>query len=111
MELWIRSQNHSKVRKLLVNVKNISYLEIDDINANNHVIIFKDINMEENELENYNCLLGAYATEERALEVLDEIQNKIKYMGQTLEVGTMTDERLIPHQFNYVDNVYEMPKE
>lgn len=75
MDLWVRSQNHSKVRKLLVNAKNISYLEIDTINANNHVIIFKDINMEENELKNYNCLLGVYATEERALEVLEEIQD------------------------------------
>lgn len=98
MELWIRSQEHSKVRKLLVNTKNISYLEIDDINAVNHIILFKDINMEENELGNYNCLLGVYNTQERAEEVLDEIEYQIN------EVADMTDE-------HYIKCVYKMPKE
>lgn len=98
MELWIRSQEHSKVRRLLINTKNISYLEIDDINAENHLIIFKDINMKENELENWNCVLGIYNTWKRAEEVLDEIQYKIN------DVANMTDEYTI-------NCIYEMPKE
>lgn len=94
MELWIRSQD--KIR--LIKTENLIVGGT-----------YKNEIKEESDV--FSMSLGTYKTKERALEVLDEIQNKIKYMGQTLEVGTREDERLIPHQFNYVDNIYQMPKE
>ena len=59
MELWIRSQD----KKTLVKVDKISIYPCDD-----GWLIGKDI---------YNSY-GIYKTEERALEVLDEIQGKLQ---------------------------------
>ena len=59
MELWIRSQDKS----CLVNIKAV-------------IMLNKEIRGYYN--ENPNWFLGKYDNEERALEVLDEIQNILK---------------------------------
>lgn len=66
MELWIRSQD----RMNLVQIKQIS------LNYQNNKQVIA--NYEPEQYENSDCfyeLLGTYASKERALEVLDEIQN------------------------------------
>lgn len=102
MDLYIRSQD--KMNLVKVNDVSVNYRNNTQIIAN----YIPDFIGKEGE---YYETLGTYKTKERALEVLDEIENKIKYMGKTYEIGTMQDERLMPHQYNYVNNVYEMPKE
>ena len=85
MELWIRSQD----RMNLVQIKQIS------LNYENNKQLIA--NYESEQYENSGCyyeLLGTYKTKERALEVLDEIQNYI----------------LLPNTDNSA-YVYKMPKE
>ena len=103
MELWIRSQDKRIFKK-------IEYLEVDEFDG----IITDD---------ECNCL-GTYATQERALEVLDEIQNilKPKYILDSSSIkpdGDSWVENGVIFQ-NYNANarieelstyVYEMPKE
>ena len=71
MELWVRSQNRTR----LVKAEHIYYCKNEFTN---------------NELKHYICSIGAYdlgkyKTEERALEVLDEIQDLL----ETREVSQM----------------------
>ena len=85
MELWVRSQdkmNLVKVRQISVN-----YQDNKQIIANYMPELY------ENSGEYYE-ILGTYETKERALEVLDEIQNYI----------------LLPNTDNSA-YVYKMPKE
>ena len=87
MELWIRSQD----KKKLYNVKN---LELDNLETG---ICYES-------RDNF-VLLGKYKSKERALEVLDEIQNKFKIICTSSTGGEyMLAKNLIPI-------VYEMPKE
>lgn len=90
MELWIRSQDKS----CLVNIKAV-------------IILNKEIRGYYN--ENPNWLLGKYDNEERALEILDEIQNfitrtdEISYVQNSLGIEIQgTTEKGI---------VYNMPQE
>ena len=83
MELWIRSQDKEKLIK-------VDRLEIIYNTFNCEPINFLIVN---NSVE-----LASFATKERALEVLDEIQNKIT------KFNLKTD-------YCCTDNVYEMPKE
>lgn len=92
MELWIRSQNKtilSKVRDLVVR---------EDRNENNEINYFI--------VDTYT--LGIYKTKERALEVLDEIQEHIQKQGQSY---ILTDEKGLPAGLRNYGNIYEMPKE
>lgn len=85
MELWIRSKdkmNLVKVRQISVN-----YWDNKQIIANYTPELY------ENSGEYYE-ILGEYKTKERAIEVLDEIQNYI----------------LLPNTDNSA-YIYEMPKE
>ena len=111
MELWIRSQdkmNLVKIRQISLNYQN-----------NKQVIA----NYEPEQYENSSCfyeLLGTYKTKERAIEVLDEIQNilKPKMIVNTYKVeqaklcdGTqfikpMLDDIQVQNATTYV---YEMP--
>ncbi len=82
MELWIRNQNKtilSKVHDLVVR---------EDRNENNEINYFI--------VDTY--VLGIYTTKERALEVLDEIQNFI-------------ERKDIEGNRYYKGEIYEMPKE
>ena len=73
MELWIRSQNKAD----LIKVEMLG--QIDGVITAYYV--------------NGNCELGTYKTKERALEVLDEIQNiLIDYSKMTRVVYQMPKE-------------------
>ena len=85
MELWIRSQdkmNLVKVRQIGVNYQD-----------NKQIIANYTPELYENSGEYYE-ILGTYKTKERAIEILDEIQNYI----------------LLPNTDNSA-YVYKMPKE
>ena len=68
MGIWIRSQN----KRALVNANDISYMGCWCGKSGNYVTNDSTIN---------SALLGAYVTEERALQVMDEIQKLICYDG------------------------------
>ena len=91
MNLWIRSQN----KELLMQVK---YLHINAYGEKN-----KDVRIYSYGYEDFSYLLGTYKTKERALEILDEIQ-------ELLEPVHITD---ISKKEGIVGaNIfYEMPKE
>ena len=61
MDLWIRSQDKTK----LVKIDNISYLDMSDDYEKKVHSLFNDC----------KGILGVYKTKNRALEVLEEIQN------------------------------------
>ena len=86
MDLWIRSQD----KRTLINTRRI---DIDDKS-----IIVWDEGRYASEI-----YLGEYATKERALEVLDEIQSKIATLNfQNHFIGT---------DFNIIEsNIYQMPE-
>lgn len=89
MDLWVRSQD----KRILQKVNNI----------------FLDANYENKRVSTYdgdNVELGTYETKERALEVLDEIQEKIK-------AGFVYDSRTSynMNQTIFRNEIYQMPKE
>ena len=93
MELWVRSQDKTR----LVKVDHIYYME----------------NMFTNDVEDkyYICSggafdLGVYSTKERALEILDEIQEHIENYG---EIFAESNNGIVSN-FKYYGSVYEMPK-
>lgn len=99
MELWIRSQDKTifqKVDNLLIS---------DGDNAEGTFNIYT------NSLPAQN-VLGRYKTKERALEVLDEIQNKLtldcNINGNYQEMDLQIKARLVESQY---EAIYEMPKE
>lgn len=69
MELWIRSQDKTFLRK----VNTIGIVEGRD---------FWGIE------DNFRVSLGEYKTKERALEILDEIQNKINLINLGHDFGS-----------------------
>ena len=94
MELWIRSQD----KKRLVKAEHIYYCEDEFTN---------------NELKHYICItgaydLGVYKSKERALEVLDEIHQRLINI-QCLEL-TGTDYISNQMKRNGLDCVYQMPE-
>lgn len=114
MELWIRSQD----KKKLIKVNEIKIESVIDGNS----FIYSD-----------TTDLGTYKTKERAIEILDEIQNKIKtilYLKpknllelNDIKLGKRYFEQLNGVEFITCDNnfeiepitanaiVYEMPEE
>lgn len=103
MELWIRSQDKRRLEKI-----------------NNGLKIFIDNRLRytiayEVDIDGIN-ILGAYETEKRAIEVLDEIQNKLMKKDKnntklTYEIVNMAnnEEKIII--LKQCDLLYEMPKE
>ena len=97
MELWIRSQD----RECLMKIDRVDY----GLSNSEHRIM----------VNGYETLVGHYATKERALEVLDEIQNIIigKYMTNVSFEASFSkfddEEEAIKTLIAMV--VYEMPKE
>ena len=82
MDLWIRSQDKTKlvkVDKILIENSDIGNFEVG--------------------------MLGTYKTKERALEVLDEIQRLIEDL-QYMSYAIVNDKFA-----SYRPNVYQMPKE
>lgn len=102
MELWIRSQD----KKKLYNVRN---LELDNLETG---ICYES-------RDNF-VLLGKYKSKERALEVLDEIQNllqpKIKYIQEEpiesiIDFGYQITQNVDMKIQEINRIVYKMPKE
>ena len=110
MDLWIRSQNR-KMMERAVAVKIAHYKE--DGKMSNSIVI------------NNDYIFGEYETEERALEVLDEITNLIKpkYLIRMDNHGPVNDflnnennSYVSAEGVGMVSNInqtlyYEMPKE
>lgn len=110
MDLWIRSQNR-KMMERAVAVKIARYKE--NGKTTNSIVI------------NNDYIFGEYATEERALEVLDEITNLIKpkYLIRIDNHGPVNDflnnennSYVSAEGVGMVSNInqtlyYEMPKE
>ncbi len=109
MDLWIRSQDKKRlikveqleIRKYISNIEELSYA-ICSINFQNTY--------------GYNFLnLGIYKSEERALEVLAEIQNKINTSYQFYTVNKQNyNDYTGDHIYQLPLSktvIYEMPKE
>lgn len=103
MDLWIRSQDKRKL------------LKCNDIAVEQNMIDLKEII----KFEGYKIVgyfdknteyetLGIYDTEDRALEVLDEINEYIEKQGQTI---AMTNEKGIVDGLKYYGKTYVMPEE
>lgn len=86
MDLWIRSQNREDLSK-------VEHLGVYD----------KKIYI--NGYEEHGYCIGDYATKERALEVLDEIQKKINLVCLGHDFGSPMIDLKNPTY------IYEMPKE
>lgn len=116
MELWIRSQN----KEVLLNLKAIQYknyklVEDETVEAN---ILIGFYNYYDNEI------LAEYKTKERALEVLDEIQNIIhpKYILNSVNTKSIGNTYYTKNGIIYKNDsnegsiheistlVYEMPE-
>lgn len=97
MELWVRSQdkmNLVKIRQISLNYRN-----------NKQIIANYMPDSFENSGEYYE-LLGTYKTKERALEVLDEIQEHIEKQGENY---LLSDENGIITGQKYYGYIYQMP--
>lgn len=82
MELWIRSQNKERIIK--ANQLDVMEFDTDVDPRYNHFGVYAN-----------DYLVGEYKTKERALEVLNEIQDLINDIADNKMVGC----------------IYEMPKE
>ena len=89
MELWIRSQDKTMLCKP-------QYIELQGANE----IAMGDINV------GYRCV-ATYETKERALEVLDEIENILKPQQYKIKESY----GVFSKSTNISNYVYEMPKE
>ena len=89
MELWIRSQDKQKLCKVHNLCVRENQNENDEINY-----VIQDI-----------FTMGIYATKERALEVLDEIQKKINLICMGNDFGSPMVDLKNPAY------IYEMPED
>ena len=116
MELWIRSQDRAKLCEA-------RFFELD--NDKTGIFCFNG--------ESYSVFAGKYKSKERALEVLDEIQSKLKatflmkpkndnyskyvedgkrYLEELNDISIVTGDRCFNLEpINSDVYVYEMPKE
>lgn len=99
MELWVRSQdrmNLVKVRQVSLNYQN-----------NKEIIANHTPDLYENSGEYYE-FLGTYKTKERAVEVLDEIQDKMLNGAFAKKINGLGEELdLIPNPIL----IYNMPED
>ena len=132
MDLWVKTQNKEQLIKIEkdVTVKKAEeykkMLNIADININDkeydnlfNIDFIRSIcEMEGYLLTTDTFLLGIYNSKERALEVLNEIQEKINYLD-AVKMFDLSDiaslkainSVLIEKNIDNLSNVYEMPKE
>lgn len=99
MELWIRSQDKS-------NLKIVNDIYVEEITKDYDTWV-GNIHSRPYVVTSNNGNLGFYATNERALEVLNEIQNYLEKMG-TDEI--LTDKVGIMNGIKHYGIVYEMPE-
>lgn len=105
MELWIRSQDKEKLLKVNdIAIENKVFLETKEISM---IYGYFDKNTEYEHL-------GTYKSKERALEVLDEIQNKIAQNQALISLIPKAND-LKGHEEKiskfFKDMIYEMPEE
>lgn len=93
MNLWIRSQDKE------------SLLKIENISIDNENWVLGNLISDDNKCICDYWKLGHYETKERALEVLDEIQNKINLICIGNNFGSPMIDLKNPVY------IYEMPKE
>ena len=93
MELWIRSQD----KKSLVKV---SRLDVSALTGNGELT---GQGLIRNLYDKDEDWLGIYATEERALEVLDEITKRKDELDKSYFLGM--------EEASFVSSIYEMPEE
>lgn len=80
MNLWVRSQDKEKLLKINgLQYQNCKLVENETVETN---ILIGFYSSYENEI------LGEYKTKERAIEVLDEIQNKINLINLGHDFGS-----------------------
>lgn len=106
MNLWIRTQNRENTVKI-INGYGLKYNDKKTIIAN-YQPDFTD------KYDGYYEVLGTYKTKERALEVLDEIQNAILGILSLEDIEEQKIKQYIGFAcLSKVTNclVYEMPKE
>lgn len=98
MELWIRSQD--KMNLVKINQISINYANKTQIIANCLPEYYENSG-------NYYELLGTYKTKERALEVLDEIQNifSLKIENKSYEEADLV------LKAKMLDSYYQMPED
>lgn len=110
MDVWIRSQD----KMILSKINNIKLIDYDEE--------YSLVGYCERELDNFD--LGVYETKERALEILDEIQNilKPKYILDSSSIkpagDSWVENGIILQKYNanarveeLSTYVYEMPQE
>lgn len=92
MELWIRSQDRTKIERCV----SINYIKF---------VIDKETSTEVHNIYINHNPFGNYESEERALEVLDEIQDRLTVRHQ----DGPSAEFIVINEI--VPIIYEMPKE
>lgn len=102
MKLWIRTQDKTK----LMEAEELIVKEVVKTDANN-------VNGYKQEIVGCNICVGyipvaLYKTKERALQVLDEIQNLLS--GKVFVKKSKTDNELDVKPINRESIVYEMPE-
>ena len=100
MDLWIRSQD----KEVLTKCNNLCYMSRKD------VLYYLSVDDLTDDMEHFvwspdGAILGVYKSKERALEVLDEIQNNIK----SFCILKHTDNSFNENNEYIGCNVYEMP--
>lgn len=106
MELWIRTQDKSRLIK-------VNSLQYEELRKTYYIsgYCFNEVD---------SCVLGTYTTEKRALEVLDEIQNILKpkmflKSNGGAFVSNDNDLHIINPTYEKIEPlgtyVYEMPEE
>lgn len=97
MDLWIRSQNEEK----LIKVNNICLGYAEKLNMYYLGVFYDDLQ-----------ILGKYKTKERALEILDDIQDfinvEINIQGVSPEIADLYIKGAI---LESTQKIYEMPEE
>lgn len=102
MELWIRTQDKEALRKV-----NMGVMYWKDINDRNCIVNIDNAT-------GYS-IVGAYKTKERALEVLDEIQERIMLIN-TINIAKDTDSLiacknvLTEEKIKRLNYPYQMPE-
>ena len=93
MELWVRSQDKERLGKIV-------YLELKNDDYGFYIIGWRD--------KFEGTRIATYKTKERALEVLDEIQEYLEKMGKD---EILTDKIGIMNGIKHYGIVYKMPEE